>query len=285
MSNWIRFHGELRQGKHRGIPRALRFVFLELCLEARPGRGAVELPLGMDLVDGVHDLLGGSRREVQAALDLYTAGPDPSSPSIRIEGAAGALRLVIPSWEAWNPIDSSAERMRRLRGNRVLSSPCDASRDVTGRHAPGDGEPSPDQRRGDQRRSDPPVGPPGGHEPDQAQLPGVDPKPPRAKGEPRRAADMSHRPESWSPSEGHYELGGQQELSRAEVLAEVLAWEDHHRSKGTMIKDFDASFRTWLRRAKDFRRANARPPDASRSTLQRPATEGQHAWKTGREIS
>ena len=35
---WIKFHGEIRRGKHRGIPRALRFVFLELAHEAREKR-------------------------------------------------------------------------------------------------------------------------------------------------------------------------------------------------------------------------------------------------------
>ncbi len=247
MSNWVRFHTELRQGKHRGIPRALRFVFLELCLEARPLRGVVELPLGMDLVDGVHDLLGGIRSEVAKALEFYTTGPDPSSPTIVIEGNPGAIRLRIPSWEKWNPIDSSAERMRRLRENQRLRLVCDASRDVTDPPSRYGTEES----REDQIRDLPPSPPPG----DQPAPGGPDESRPAAK--PRKASSrrvtMSHRPESWAPNEAHFTAGGKLSLTHAEVLAEVDPWTDFHAGKGTLIADFNASFSTWIRNAGKFK--------------------------------
>ena len=83
---------------------------------------------------------------------------------------------------------------------------------------------------------------------------------------------MSNRPESWSPNEGHYELGGKQGLSRAAVLALVAEWTDYHRSKGTKIADFDASFRTWIRNSVKF---GGRPAVG----LQPPAKTGEFQWK------
>ncbi len=165
---WIKFHGEIRRGKHRGIPRALRFVFLELAHEARPGRGVVELPAGMTLLDGAHDILGGDRREPARALELYTAGPDRDAPSLIVEGEAGALRLRIPSWEAWNRVDDSAERTREYRRKKREAASCDASRDghatVTTSHL-GDAPPvtvtAQDQIRSDQIRSEIPPTPQG----------------------------------------------------------------------------------------------------------------------------
>lgn len=147
---WIKFHGGIRQGKHRGIPRALRFVLLELAHESRPGRGVLELPVGMALLDGVHDLLGGDRREVGRALDIYTAGPDPGSPTLVIEGEPGALRLRIPSWETWNTVDSSADRTAKYRENKRTAEP------VT-RHSPSRASQAGDGvtiARGEERRSE-----------------------------------------------------------------------------------------------------------------------------------
>ncbi len=125
-------------------------MFLELCHEARPLRGVVELPVGMGLEDGVHDLLGGDRREVVKALEIYTRGPDPDAPSVVVGGSDGALTVRIPSWETWNSIDSSADRMRKHRANKTADHPCDASRDATG----GDTVTLLDQRRLEKRRAE-----------------------------------------------------------------------------------------------------------------------------------
>ena len=166
--SWIKFHGEIRRGKHRGIPRALRFVFLELAHEARPGRGVVELPAGMTLLDGVHDVLGGDRRELARALELYTAGPDRDAPSLVVEGEAGALRLRIPSWEAWNRVDDSAERTREYRRKKREAASCDASRDghatVTTSHL-GDASPVTVTAQDQIREEKIPPTPPGGQAP------------------------------------------------------------------------------------------------------------------------
>lgn len=299
---WIKFHGELRQGKHRGIPRALRFVFLELCLEARPGKGTLELPMGMKLLDGVHDLLGGSRREVQLALELYTAGPDPSSPSVLVEGLEGSLRLVIPSWETWNSLDSSAERMRHLRKNRALSSGGDASRAVT----PVTAVTLLDQRRGEEIRGDqiPPTPQAGGDGAGQGEPPGMlpptpppaqtprtrkprepgEPKPPRAEERYREAfvggiADAAPG-EPWSPPTGGFGLPFARALTaHAQGLTgpELDAWirrtvADWRRAAVGMYQRgwSPPAFVTWL---------NGGRPAGRTSGVQQPAKPGEFDWK------
>lgn len=102
---WVKFHDKLCTGAKRGIPRAVRFVFMELCLASRPGRGVLDLPLGMSDLDAVHDVLGGNRKEVAEALKTLAItpkpGPDDPEPRAMIEltGESGARRLTIPCWE------------------------------------------------------------------------------------------------------------------------------------------------------------------------------------------
>lgn len=286
---WIKFHGELRQGKHRGIPRALRFVFLELSLLARPGRGELELPMGMKLLDGVHDLLGGGRREVELALELYTAGPDSKAPSLLVEGEEGAWRLKIPSWEKDNQLDSSAGRMRRLRENRALRNDCDASRDVTvtdavrvtrrhARHAHGPsrdvtaadssnahaGASDPDldlSQLSQSRDPDPdsPVAPPGGQTTpgEQGALPGIEAPPTVGKRRKRAKAESGPSPEGWQPDVALLELGVKLGFSGERVREEAPRFLDHHRSKGNVFSDWDAAFRTWIRNEAKWERERA----------------------------
>ena len=116
MSSWVKFHDELRRGAKRGLSRATRFIYMELSLEARPRRGIVELPVDMSAVDGVADLLGGNRDEIEVALKKLTAGPEPM---VVIEGDEGHLRLVVVKWSKWNSIDLSTERSRKHREGRA----------------------------------------------------------------------------------------------------------------------------------------------------------------------
>ena len=117
--SWVKFHDELTQGAKRGLPRATRFVFLELCLLARKGRGVVQLPLGMRDVDAVCDLLGGERREIVRALATLTArASEADEPMVRFESTPSGRALVIAKWEKWNKVDDSAARVQRYRERR-----------------------------------------------------------------------------------------------------------------------------------------------------------------------
>ncbi len=147
-SEWVKAKASLMKGAWRGVPRATRFVLLELAIECRPLRGSVALPLGMDPVDGVCDLLGGSRREVRAALALLTSG---ASPTVVIRSVDGRHVLTIPSWGEHNTVDSSADRTRRYRERIQETGTRDASQ-----ASPGDADVTAlEERRGEKRRSDP----------------------------------------------------------------------------------------------------------------------------------
>lgn len=61
-------------------------------------------------------------------------------------------------------------------------------------------------------------------------------------------------PDGWSPSAKHHALARELGVS---CTAQVDQFRDHHTAKGTVFKDWDAAFRTWLRNAKSFGRAPA----------------------------
>jgi hypothetical protein len=142
---WVKFHDKLCKGAKRGLPRAVRFVFMELCLESRPGRGVLDLPVGMPDLDALHDVLGGSRKEIADALKLLVATPKPTpddpAPRAMVEltGESGTRRLTIPSWEAWNSghevAGASTERSRRRRQRQAATEDTAAQspEDIDGR--------------------------------------------------------------------------------------------------------------------------------------------------------
>jgi hypothetical protein len=94
-------------------------VFLELSLEARPLRGRIELPAG-NLVDVVHDIIGGTRAEVARALKDLMA---PQHAMIAEETIDGRRFLLVPSWADWNAVDSSADRVRKHRSQKRSNEP------------------------------------------------------------------------------------------------------------------------------------------------------------------
>jgi hypothetical protein len=122
---WVKFHDKLCTGAKRGLPRAVRFVFMELCLASRPGRGVIDLPIGMQDLDAIHDILGGNRDEVAEAMRLLTTVPRPTADDrkpramVELAGEDGARRLTIPSWATWNSGQespgASTERSRKHR--------------------------------------------------------------------------------------------------------------------------------------------------------------------------
>ncbi len=81
---------------------------------------------------------------------------------------------------------------------------------------------------------------------------------PREKRRPARTAAVF--PGTWSPR-------SEERAKAAEVGlncdAEVEAFRDHHTARGTKFKDWDAAFRTWMRNAVQFGRANRKPPQQS----------------------
>jgi hypothetical protein len=74
-------------------------------------------------------------------------------------------------------------------------------------------------------------------------------------------------PEDWTPTESHAALASEHDL---DLVAERAQFEDHHRAKGSTMKDWDAAFRTWLRNAAKWStpdkklRANGYQPEVVR---------------------
>lgn len=68
---------------------------------------------------------------------------------------------------------------------------------------------------------------------------------------PPRAKAASELPEGWAFNERHAELAKGLGLN---VHAEAAKFRDHCKAKGTTFKDWDAAFRSWLNKAKEFAR-------------------------------
>lgn len=150
--DWVKAHSRLMAGKWRGVPRATRFVLLELAIEARPLGGIIELPYGtVDPVEALVDLLAGSgrrdRREVREAV-RFLSRDDVAT--VRFERVLDVERASIPSFATWNAASSSAERMRakRARDAAAQEYPTDASKGDVTHDGNGDGS------RGEERRGE-----------------------------------------------------------------------------------------------------------------------------------
>jgi hypothetical protein len=110
---WVRFHGELRFGEKRGIPKAIRFTYMELSHESRPKKGIVVLAHGLSDVDAVREIVGGTRKEAAEAIRVLSS---PPFEMIRFDEVQGKRVLIITNWEKWNPSgDDSSGRVRNWR--------------------------------------------------------------------------------------------------------------------------------------------------------------------------
>jgi hypothetical protein len=81
-------------------------------------------------------------------------------------------------------------------------------------------------------------------------------------------------PSDWLPNEGHHSQAKRDGLN---VELECDQFRDHHTAKGSVMLDWDAAFRTWLRNAKKFQARDSRRPDesATAAIMDRTAVEWQ----------
>lgn len=70
-------------------------------------------------------------------------------------------------------------------------------------------------------------------------------------GKPGGGARARQLPENWKPNDNHIGFAADNRLS---INAEAEQFKDHHRAKGSTMKDWDAAFRTWLRNAVKWRK-------------------------------
>ncbi len=273
MADWVKFHGELRRGAKRGIPRALRFVFLELCHETRPGRGVIDLAPGMTDAAAVFDILGGNKREIVEALKVMTAGAEPMI--VIADGADGGRYLEIPSWETWNasvsePAGSSTVRSRRLRERRNGTATVDATAVAPVATVPatlGATEENPSL-------SGSPSGSLSGisdplllSEPSSARVAPAVPK--RA-----RAASKVPMPVDWAPNATADRIAGELGFDAARVRFEADKFRSRSASVGAVYVNWNAAFETWLRNAKTYELRDGRGGARGQPVQRAPELEG-----------
>jgi len=115
---WVPFQKRLAKGAKRSLPRGVRFVLLELALEARQRAGTIELPLGWTTEKAVHDLLGGNKKEINQALREFTK-PDASGVQVvQIERDDTKHRLTFCKWSQFSGPKSSTSRVQLFRERR-----------------------------------------------------------------------------------------------------------------------------------------------------------------------
>jgi hypothetical protein len=85
--------------------------------------------------------------------------------------------------------------------------------------------------------------------------------PPKTSSKQKRGTAI---PEDFQPNAKHRALAT--ELGIHDVASEREKFIDHHTARGTLLKDWDAGFRTWLRKARDFAGRNGGAPAARKPT-------------------
>lgn len=91
--------------------------------------------------------------------------------------------------------------------------------------------------------------------------------PPSVEASERKAKRKTALPTDWRPNEGHHSQAKRDGLN---AESEAEQFRDHHTAKGSVMLDWDAAFRTWLRNAKKFaeRDAKAGRPKADNDAAQ-----------------
>ena len=78
----------------------------------------------------------------------------------------------------------------------------------------------------------------------------------RGTGEQVARKRASQRPSDWKPNQKHIAMAAQLELNLDNELEQFT---DYHDAKGSAFKDWDASFRTWLRNAAKWGKSRRNP--------------------------
>jgi hypothetical protein len=79
---------------------------------------------------------------------------------------------------------------------------------------------------------------------------GIPPVVPQEGTKPKKAPRRTRLPEDFAPIAGHVSLAKERNVSLEEELPKFI---DHHTAKATVMADWNAAFRTWIRNADKFR--------------------------------
>lgn len=92
--------------------------------------------------------------------------------------------------------------------------------------------------------------------------------PPSVEAREGKAKRKRALPPDWKPNEGHHAQAKRDGLN---VELEAEQFRDHHTAKGSVMLDWDAAFRTWLRNAVKFNARRRPSEDATDAILARQA--------------
>lgn len=253
-ADWVPFHRRLAKGPKKSIPRGIRFVLLELSLEARNTHGIIDLPVDWETLDALHDLLGGDRREIRKALDIFTFRDSSGVAAIEIVKDVLRHRCVITKWAEWAGPKSGAQRQADYIKNKQLQESVRhyAVTAVTPT-LHNSTEQNTTEERGDESQALPP-------------------KPKVVRG--------AKLPDDWKPSETDRAFALKRGWSEGKVTAEAERFRAHHEHKGTVSKSWPASWRTWVLNSDRFEQPTSsvfrRAP-----VVQPVAAEGEYDWSKG----
>jgi hypothetical protein len=97
-------------------------------------------------------------------------------------------------------------------------------------------------------------------------------------------------PEGWEPTNELIASLEAEGLQKEKILSEVPKFRDHHRSRGTLFRDFPAAFRNWMRNAKEWAAAKPDSGGAARKNgsgwyIKRDSAEYEAWWRHAHKIS
>ncbi len=97
---------------------------------------------------------------------------------------------------------------------------------------------------------------------------GISAKIPPIKRAPKRGVSLPH---DWVPSEKNMSDARDRNFTEVEISHEADQFRDHHVARGTIFKDWDAAWRTWIRNARKY--------------APRGMADQKHAFRSGRGSS
>lgn len=121
IDEWVPFHKRLAKGSKRHLKRGVRFVYMELSLEARGTGGVLKFPPSWTTEVAVHDLIGGDKGEIRTALLEFAKPDEDGIAPIEIVRTEAVHKLIITKWDDWagsRASGTSTARVRRHRANK-----------------------------------------------------------------------------------------------------------------------------------------------------------------------
>lgn len=99
---------------------------------------------------------------------------------------------------------------------------------------------------------------------------------------PKKQSRKTRLPSDWEPSPKNISDADAAGLTWQEINHEAHKFADHHRSRGNLMADWDAAWRTWIRKSMEFKAQRGGGGYQQESDLQRISRTVNEALSTGR---